>query len=303
MKILITGSTGLIGTKLSSFLVEKKDHVMHMVRTAPAGTGDIHWDPSAGVIDTGALEGLDAVIHLAGENIAGGRWTVEKKRRIRESRIKGTRLLSRSLAELSKPPKVLISASAIGYYGDRQEEDITEESGPGTGFLPDVCREWENATEPADKKGIRVVILRIGMVLSAAGGALGLMLPIFRLGFGGRIGNGRQYMSWIAVDDVVRIIHHAIHCQLLHGPVNVVSPHPITNQAFSATLARVLSRPAFFVLPSFTARILLGEMADEVLLLSARVLPARLTKLGYSFQFIELESALRSLLNKPQTGN
>jgi uncharacterized protein (TIGR01777 family) len=304
MKILITGSTGLIGSALRSFLIQEKHRIFRMVRATAAGVDEIRWDPLQGTVDIRALEGLDAVIHLAGENIARGRWTAEKKRRIRNSRSVATRLLSQSLADLSKPPGVLISASAVGYYGDRQDEKLTEKSIPGKGFLSEVCREWENATEPAAKRGIRVVRLRIGMVLSAQGGSLGLMLPIFRMGLGGRIGGGRQYISWIAIDDLVGVIVHAIQCESLRGPVNAVSPHPTTNREFSKALGRALSKPAFFVLPSFAARILLGEMADEVLLASSRVLPARLSKSGYSFRFSELEHALRHVIfGKPNLGN
>jgi uncharacterized protein len=302
VNILITGSTGLIGSNLIPFLAKKNHRILRMVRKSPAAEAAIHWDPVAGKLDPAALEGLDAVVHLAGENIASGRWTAEKKHRIRESRIRSTRLLSESLTQLSAPPKVMVSTSAVGYYGDRGDEELYEESGSGTGFLPSVCRDWEGATESAARKGIRVVILRLGMVLSASGGALSLILPIFRLGLGGRIGRGRQYMSWVAMDDILGIIEHSILCESFTGPANAVSPDPSTNLEFSKTLGKVLSRPVLFTLPSFMARIVLGEMADELLLASARVVPAQLGKSGYKFQFPALEGALHSVLRGPGAG-
>jgi uncharacterized protein (TIGR01777 family) len=293
MKILVSGSTGLVGSELCSFLTANNHHVRRLVRRSPRGIDEISWDPSSGKLDAEALEGVDAAIHLAGENIAGGRWTAERKRRIRESRIQGTRLLVQALGRLSNPPKSLISVSAVGYYGDRGEEVLAEDSGPGAGFLSNLCREWERATEPASAQGIRVVMPRLGMVLSPKGGALARMLPVFRLGIGGRIGSGRQYMSWIAMDDLLGVFDHAIHCQSLRGPVNAVSPNPVTNLEFSKTLGRILSRPVLFAVPSFAARAALGEMADEILLASARVSPARLRDSGYSFKFPDLEAALR----------
>ncbi len=303
MKILITGSSGLVGSALGGFLLRNNHHVLRLVRTTPSGADEIHWDPSANRIDAKSLEGLDAVIHLAGESIAGGRWSTGKKRRIRSSRVEGTRLLSQALADMAKPPGILISASAVGYYGDRKDEALTEESGPGTGFLADVCCEWENAALPASKAGIRVVILRIGTVLSTVGGALGIMLPIFRLGIGGSIGAGRQYMSWIATEDLVEIMHHALQNETLRGPVNAVSPNPVTNRMFSKALGRALKRPALFTLPVFAARIIFGEMADEVLLASSRVVPSVLKNSGFLFQFSELERTLDHMLHKPNPGS
>jgi uncharacterized protein (TIGR01777 family) len=296
LKILVTGATGLIGSALCPFLAGSDHRVLRMVRSAPAQANEVQWDPSSGKLDRSALEGLDAVVHLAGESIASGRWTAEKKRRILQSRIRGTGLLSRSLANLQSPPEVLISVSAVGYYGDRGEEQLDEESSPGTGFLPEVCRQWEGATAPASKGGIRVVIPRIGVVLSAAGGALALMLPIYRMGIGGRIGSGQQYMSWIAIDDIVRIIDYAIKSRSLAGPLNAVSPNPVTNSAFSKTLAHVLSRPAIFGLPGFAARLAFGEMAEETLLSSTRATPKRLMKSSFSFRFPKLDDALRHIL-------
>jgi uncharacterized protein len=296
MNILVTGASGLVGSELTSFLVKQKHHVLRLVRKPQAGKDEVRWDPAGGTLDSDPIERLDAVVHLAGENISDGRWTAGKKRRIRESRIQGTQFLAQSLARLFDPPKVLISVSATGYYGDRGEEKLNEESRKGSGFLPDVCDEWEKATAPAVMRGIRVVTPRFGMVLSAKGGALAQMLPVFRRGIGGRIGNGRQYMTWIAMEDLVRVLEHLIVHESIHGPVNVVAPNPVTNREFTATLGRVLSKPAFFALPAFAAHLAFGKMADEVLLASAHVLPMRLKESGYKYLFPELEEALRHVL-------
>jgi uncharacterized protein len=301
VKIVISGSGGLIGSELIAFLTKGKHQVLRLVRKPEAGAGEIRWNPLKGELDKKALEGADAVIHLAGENLTGGRWTAAKKRRIRESRIQGTRFLAQSLAHLFEPPKVLVSVSAIGFYGNRGEEDLHEGSSPGTGFLADLCREWEAAAEPAIMRGIRVVIPRIGMVLSASGGALSLMFPAFRLGIGGRIGSGAQYMSWIAIDDLVGIINHAMNTQSLQGPINAVSPNPVANRTFTEILGRVLNRPAAFALPAFAARLVFGEMAKEVLLAGARVLPVKLVESKYKFQFPELEKALLHIIKNPGT--
>jgi uncharacterized protein (TIGR01777 family) len=241
---------------------------------------------------------MEAVVHLAGENIASGRWTAARKARIRSSRVMGTRTLCETLARLSQPPKVLVSASAIGYYGDRGAEPLWENSAFGTGFLAEVCRAWEEATQPAVQKGIRVVLLRIGIVLSPAGGALAKMLIPFQLGLGGVIGSGNQYMSWIALDDVAGVIAHALVTDTLQGPVNAVAPYPVTNREFTKTLGRVLRRPTVFPLPGFAARLAFGEMADALLLASTRVEPKRLLATQYVFRYPELEDALRHLLGK-----
>jgi uncharacterized protein len=301
VKIVISGAGGLIGSELASSLAKNNHKILRLVRKQLPGVDEISWNPSTGKLDQKSLEGVDAVVHLAGENIAGGRWTAEKKRLIRESRITGTRLLAQSIAHLFEPPKVLVSVSAIGYYGNRGEEELNEDSSPGTGFLSDVCREWEDATTPALMRGIRVVIPRLGMALSASGGALPMMLPAYRRGLGGMIGSGRQYMSWIAIHDIVGIITHAIRNESLHGPVNAVAPHPTTNRAFNQILGRVLARKAIFKLPAFAARLLFGEMAKEVLLASARAIPAKLIKSKYKFQFPELENALLYILQQPGT--
>jgi len=245
------------------------------------------------------LDGVDAVVHLAGANIAAGRWTPARKAEIRRSRVEGTRSLCEALSRLAHPPTVLVSASAVGYYGNRGTETLTEESPAGTGFLADVCRAWEAAAQPVSQAGIRVVNLRFGMILSPLGGALAKMLLPFKLGAGGRIGSGEQFMSWIALDDAIGAIQYALGEESVRGPVNAVAPAPVSNTDFTRTLARVLRRPALFPLPAFAARLLFGEMADALLLGGARVMPARLQAAGYGFRFPELEGALRHLLGRP----
>ncbi len=299
MKVLISGSTGLIGSALITLLTDAGHDVIRLVRHRSRADGSaVHWDPDSGRIDTGGLEEMDAVVHLAGENIGAGRWTRDKKARIFDSRVKGTRLLCESLANLTSPPKVLVCASAIGYYGDRDAELLNEGSISGFGFLAEVCVEWEVATEPVAETEIRVVNLRTGIVLSGAGGPLEKMLPPFKMGVGGVLGNGQQYMSWIALDDAVGAIHHALITDSLHGPVNNVAPHPVTNREFTKTLGRVLRRPTLFPLPSFGLRLMFGgEMANELFLSSTRVEPVRLLETGYTFQYPDLEGALRRALD------
>jgi uncharacterized protein (TIGR01777 family) len=296
MKILVTGSTGLVGSVLVPSLRSKGHEVLRAVRSSPKGADEIEWDPERDKIEVSKLTELDAAVHLAGESVAGGRWTDEKKRRILESRVKGTRLLSETLARLNPKPKVLVSASAIGYYGSRGSEVMTEESTTGEGFLAGVSRQWESSTVAAAEAGIRVVVLRIGVVLSAKGGALGKMLPPFKLGLGGKVGDGTQYMSWIAIEDVVGIIEHALEDETLSGPVNTVAPNPVTNAEFTKALGSAISRPTIFPFPAFAARLAFGEMADETLLSSIRVLPQRLTKSGYKFRYSNLDDALRNAL-------
>jgi uncharacterized protein (TIGR01777 family) len=302
MHVVVTGSRGLVGSALVPFLTTGGHRVTRLVRGVPGGPDEIGWEPSRGLSDASFLEGADAAVHLAGENIAAGRWTPARKAEIRRSRVEGTRRLCEALARLANPPKVLVSASAVGFYGDRGAEVLTEESPPGGGFLADVCREWESATAPAALAGIRVVNLRFGMVLSPAGGALRKMLLPFRLGAGGRIGSGRQFVSWIALDDAAGAIHHAIVADSLRGPVNAVAPGPVDNADFTRTLARILRRPALLPLPAFAARVAFGEMADALLLSGARVMPARLQASQYRFRFPDLESALRHLLGRPAGG-
>jgi hypothetical protein len=296
VNILVSGASGLIGQALIPILTRGGHRVICLVRFRPRGGESlVYWDPAGGDIDTPKLEGIDAVVHLAGEPIAG-RWNAAKKRAIRESRVKSTRLLCETLAGLSSRPRVLVAASASGYYGDRGDEVLREESGPGSSFLSQVCQEWEGATGPAAEGGIRVVNLRFGFVLSPAGGGLAKMLPAFRLGAGGKIGSGRQYLSWIAIDDLVQIILFATTTEALHGPANAVAPNPVTNLEFTKTLGRVLRRPAIFPMPAFAVRLAFGEMGKELLLASARLEPARLLSAGYQFRFPELEGALRHLL-------
>ncbi len=297
MKILISGSHGLVGTALIKSLASEGHEILRLVRYAPSSVQEIEWSPDRYSIALARLEGFDAVVHLAGESIAEGRWTDEKKKRIRESRVKGTRLLGDALANLSQPPKTFVSASAIGYYGDRGDGILTEASPPGKDFLSEVCVEWEKATALASEKGIRVVNCRFGIILDANGGALKKMLPPFRMGVGGKIGSGQQWMSWIALDDVVRGIKFALANDSIRGPVNFVAPAPVTNARFTKTLGKVLSRPTLFPIPAFGVRLLFGEMADALLLSSQRVEPALLQTSNFLFQYSQLEAALRHVLN------
>jgi uncharacterized protein len=299
MRILVTGSSGLIGSALVDFLTSSGHRVIRLIRSqsqTPTSGESWGWDPQRGTILAAGRDELDAVVHLAGENIAGARWTQGQMALIRDSRVRGTRVLSDLIGQRSPPPKVLACASAIGYYGDRGDEILTEESASGSGFLPEVCREWEAACQPAADKGIRVVNLRIGVVLSPAGGALAKMLTPFKLGAGGVIGSGRQYMSWVALDDVVSAIHFALTHDSLRGPVNAVAPNAVTNREFTRTLGKVISRPTLLPMPAFAARLALGEMANALLLASARVEPARLLESGFTFRYPDLEGALRHLL-------
>jgi len=297
LKILVTGSTGLIGSALVPYLTTGGHAVTRLIRSGRRADA-IVWEPATGTIDRAALEGFDAVIHLAGESVAGGRWTAEKKARIRSSRREDTRALVTALTNLAAPPKVLVVASAIGFYGDRGAELLREDRAPGTGFLAEVCQEWEAATAPAAAHGMRVVNLRLGVVLSAAGGALATMLTPFSLGLGGAVGDGSQYLSWIALDDVLDAALYACTTPTVAGPVNVVAPNPVPNREFTATLGRVLARPAVVSVPALAVRLLFGEMGDELLLASTRVEPARLTAAGFSFRYADLEPALRHLLGR-----
>lgn len=297
MIIAITGASGLVGTALASALEGNGHLVRRLVRRDVRDDDhEIRWDPEKGEIDAGELEGLDGVIHLAGENIAAGRWTEAKKRRIVESRVEGTRLLCETLAKLKSKPEVVCSASAIGYYGDRGAERVSEASPGGTGFLADVCREWELATQVAREVGIRVVNMRIGVVLSGQGGALARMVTPFKLGLGGVLGSGEQYFSWIAIDDLVEAIRFLLETATLAGPVNCVAPEAVTNRQFTKTLGRVLGRPTIFPMPASVARLAFGEMADEMLLGGACVVPQALTAAGFRHRFPELEKSLRYLL-------
>lgn len=293
-KVLVSGASGLIGSALCSLLAAKGYQVVRLVRNASPGEYEIAWDLFK-PLSPESVSGFDAVVHLAGESIVG-RWTEEKKAAIRHSRVAGTKTLVKALAEASQRPKVFISASAIGYYGNRGQETLREDSPVGRGFLADVCREWEFATNAAADAGIRTVQTRFGIVLSPDGGALAKMLPPFRLGLGGNVGNGRQWWSWIDLQDVAGAIEHILKASPLHGAVNLVAPNPVTNAEFTRTLAAVLSRPAIFPMPAFAARLALGQMADELLLASQRVEPAKLIARGYVFQQPNLRQSLEALL-------
>jgi uncharacterized protein len=295
-RILVSGVSGPIGSALLPSLKTRGYDVFRLVRGSVTGDGQISWDPAKPVAPE-AVSGFDAVIHLAGESIVG-RWTPAKKTKIRDSRVAGTRNLAQALAQTKQKPQAFVCSSAIGYYGDRGEEVLNEQSAPGTGFLPEVCRDWEAATQPAADAGIRTVQLRTGVVLSPTGGALGKMLTPFKMGVGGNIGNGRQWMSWIDVQDMAGAIHHILKADLLQGPVNMVAPRPVTNAEFTRTLASVLSRPAIFPMPAFVVKLAFGEMGETVLLGSQRVEPAQLVTSGYPFRFSELRASLESLLKK-----
>jgi uncharacterized protein (TIGR01777 family) len=298
MNILVSGSTGLVGTALIPALTAAGHEVIRLVRVKSRTPSKeiIGWDPAASYIDAAGLEGLDAIVHLAGEPIASGRWNSTKKARIRDSRVQGTRLLCEALSHVARPPQTLVCASAIGYYGDRGDEVLTESSSSGKVFLAEVCRDWEAACEAARHKGIRVVNARFGVILSTTGGALAKMLTPFKMGAGGVLGSGRQYMSCISIDDCVGAIVHSLNTDSVAGPVNVVGPTPVTNREFTKALGRVLGRPTVFPMPAFAARLAFGEMADELLLGSDRVEPKKLLESGYSFRHCDLETALRHVL-------
>jgi uncharacterized protein (TIGR01777 family) len=293
MKLLISGSTGLIGEALVSAAMEKGHEITRLSRGNAVTAPRVLWDPVTGQIPLRLLEGFDAVVHLAGESIAAGRWTAARKKRIRDSRVYGTANLVKALTSLERPPAIFLSASAIGYYGDRGNEGLSESSVAGEGFLPSVCREWEAAADPLRAAGMRVVHARFGIVLSRKGGALPKMLLPFRLGLGGAIGNGRQWWSWVALPDVVESLLHILANEGLSGPVNVTAPGAVTNREFTDTLGRVLRRPTALPLPGFAARLVMGEMASALLLASARVEPRRLSQSGFQFRFPDLATALK----------
>lgn len=300
MRVAITGGTGFIGTALRTRL-RSAGHESTIISRSNRGPGTIRWDPTAGTLDADALAAHDAVVHLAGESIVGVRWTEEKKRRIRDSRTLGTDLIARTLAELAGRgggPRTLVSVSGINYYGDRGDEVLTEESSSGEGFLASVCRDWEAATRPAADAGVRVVIVRIGIVQSAEGGALWAQLPLYRLGLGGPLGSGHQYTSWISLEDVVGVLLHGLETEAVSGPLNATGPNPVTQAEYAATLGRVLHRPAKLPVPAFAPTLLLGQMAQELLLASMRVVPAHTTDSGYTFRHPTLETALRDVLHR-----
>ena len=296
MKVLVTGATGLVGSELVPFLSRQGHTVFRLTRGKAHEANDIVWDPAHNQLPKGRIEGTEVVVHLAGENIAGKRWNPKVKEELRRSRVEGTKLLCETISQLQTLPKTLICASAIGFYGNRGSEMLNETSPQGEGFLSDVCHDWELACEPARAKGIRVVNLRIGVILSAKGGALSKMLLPFKLGGGGVVGTGNQYWSWIAIDDLIGIIDFCMKHDKLSGPVNATAPCPVTNYEFTKTLGSVLGRPTIVPMPGFVARIALGEMANELLLASTRVMPNRLSESGYQFQYASLEPALKHLL-------
>ena len=299
MNILVTGSTGFIGAALVSRLAEGGHRLIRLRRGARSGDVGPTWNPDTGQVHLDDGLQLDAVIHLAGESIAQ-RWTPAAKTRIRSSRVEATRLLSEALARLPQPPRVLICASATGFYGERGEEILDEKSAPGTGFLPEVCEAWEAAADAAQQRGIRVVHLRLGIVLAQQGGALAKMLTAFRLGLGGRLGTGRQYWSWIALEDLLRVVEMALHEDRLRGAVNAVSPGPVTNLDFTRALARALHRPAILPMPAFAVKLLFGEMGCAALLASTRVRPLRLLETGFEFRFPQLDIAFQQAFDQSQ---
>jgi uncharacterized protein len=297
MRILIAGATGLVGTALGQALRENGHEVGQLVR--PGGTprtGDVRWDPASGSLDVAAMEGADAVVCLSGAGIGDGRWTPERKKVLRSSRVDVTRLLVESLGKMKRKPRVFVGASAIGYYGDRGDEILTESSTTGNDFLAQLARDWEAEAMRAESSGIRTVIVRFGVVLSAKGGALPRMLTPFKLGAGGRLGSGKQWMSWVALEDVVGIIRATIANDGIKGPVNLVAPNPVRNSDFTRALAGALHRPAIFPAPAFALRLALGEMADGLLLSSQRVRPERMMAAGYGHRMTDLEAALRQIL-------
>ncbi|MBL8750680.1 MAG: TIGR01777 family oxidoreductase [Planctomycetes bacterium] len=296
MRIAITGSSGFVGTAATADLGAAGHDVVRLVRSAATTPDTAHWDPATGALEAGSFGAVDAVVHLAGENVAGGRWTAARKHAIAESRGPATARLCRALAALPRRPRVLIAASAIGIHGDRGDEELDERSAPGTGFLAEVARAWESGTADASEAGIRVVNLRIGMVLDPRGGALRRMLPPFRLGLGGRLGDGRQWVGWITLADLLVAMRFVLERDDLAGPVLAVAPEPVTNRAFTAALAHALHRPAFLPVPAFALRLAFGEMADALLLASQRVRPRRLLDAGFRFAEPDLDAALRSML-------
>jgi uncharacterized protein (TIGR01777 family) len=299
LKILIAGSSGTIGSQLAAFLTTGGHSVTRLMRTGSAKEGHfVEWDPDLRHLDPNQIEGHDVIINLAGAGVAEKRWSESRKKAILESRVKATHLLAEAINQLKNPPKVFINASAIGYYGNTGDKQVTEQSNKGDGFLAEVCQKWEEAANEMKTKHTRQVLLRFGIVLTPAGGALQQMLAPFKWGVGGAIGSGKQYMSWIALDDVLGAIHEAIFNEKLTGPVNVVSPNAVTNAEFAKTLAKVLKRPALLKMPAFVARAAFGEMADEMLLSSSRVIPEKLLNQKFDFAYSDLEKALRHLLGR-----
>lgn len=299
MKILLSGASGLLGSALSHTLTDNGHEIFRLVRRPLDDDHAIYWKPSAGALDSASVDSFDIVIHLGGANLAEGRWTESRKRILVDSRVNSTRLLATTLASLDKKPNLFICASATGFYGDRGDELLTEDAAAGQGFLADLTKQWEQACAPAVQAGLRTVNLRFGIVLSPEGGALRKMLLPFKLGIAGKLGSGDQYWSWISLNDVVGAVQHVIANKSIAGPVNVTAPSPVTNAEFTKTLGRVLNRPTIFPAPAFALKLAMGEMADEALLSSQRVIPRTLADSGYDFIHADLETTLRQLLNRP----
>jgi len=297
MKTIVSGSSGLVGSALVLALTKAGHDVIRLVRRHEhENSSTIFWSPDEGEIDADSCDNVETVVHLAGENIAAGRWSPARKQLIRDSRVDSTRLLAETMAACENPPKTMVVASAVGYYGNRGDDLLHEDTSPGEGFLADVCREWEDAAQPAIDSGIRVVKLRIGVVLSPKGGALAKILPAYKMSLGGTIGTGREFMSWLTLKDLVDITLFAIDNEAISGPVNAVSPHPVTSAEFAKTMGRVLGKPTFLPVPAFALKVVFGEMAKETLLSSTRVAPSKLEKHGFQFTHPDLETALRGLL-------
>lgn len=296
MKILVSGASGLVGTNLIPTLLAKGNQIYKLVRREPRGIDEIHWDAEGGLIEQEKLEDFDAVVHLAGDSVASENWSEEKKRKIRDSRVTGTRTLVDALKRCVNPPKHFVSASATGFYGNRGGEILNEESAPGKGFLPEVCQEWETEALKAENFGARVVLLRTGIVLAKDGGALAKMLTPFKFGVGGTVGSGKQWMSWIALDDMIKIIHFALENENLRGAINVVAPNAATNEEFTRTLGAALNRPTVLPMPEFAIKMLFGEMGEALLLEGARVYPQKLLDAKFEFDYTNLENALKHVL-------
>ncbi len=293
MNILVSGASGFVGSALVPFLQASGHRVKKLVRHKKLGEGEIFWDPVSENIQKEDFKDFNAVVHLAGKNIAQGRWTSKNKQEIFLSRARDTWLLSQVLLRVNHPPKTFISASAVGIYGDRGSEVLTEKNGPGDGFLADVCKEWEKATFPLAERGVRVVNSRFGLVLGKSGGMLHKILPIFKWGLGGKLGSGRQFVSWVALNDLIRALEYLLTHSSLEGPVNVTSPHPVTMEEFIKKIAQAVDRPAFFHLPGPLLKLIFGEMAQELFLNSTRAVPEKLIQSGFRFEYPTLESALK----------
>ncbi len=298
-QVVVSGASGLLGTALTELLSANGHEVVRLVRGKPPGAGEVAWDPSAGKLDSEEVASADAFIHLSGENVSEGRWSDERRKRIIDSRTQTTELIARTIAKMKKKPSVFVSASAIGFYGSRGDDLLDETSPTGGDFLAEVCRRWEASTAEASDAGVRTVKLRFGVVLSVRGGALAKILPIFKMGLGGRVGDGRQYMSWVSMPDAIRASSFALSEDGLSGAVNVVAPNPVTNRELASTLGRVLGRPSFFPVPKIAIDIAFGEMGRETVLASQRVTPRKLLDAGFKFEHATLESALRFELGRP----